>query len=79
MSPAGQIDINMMDIVMTVVREYGVTGFAVLALFYYVKSTQTKIDKLIEINNRVFGVMLSLADRRERDRAKDEATQSRSD
>ena len=75
--PAGQVvDISLVDIVMTIVREYGVTGFAVFALFYYVKSTQAKLDKLIEINNRVFGVMLSLADRREREREKEKTKES---
>lgn len=72
--PAEQmVDISLIDIVMTIVREYGVTGFALFALLYYVKSTQAKLDKLIVINNRVFGVMLSLVDRRERERERDKS------
>jgi hypothetical protein len=60
------------QIVTTIIEKNGAVGGLVLALFYLIKTLSDKIDKLSIINNRVYGVLITLSDKKDRKLNKEE-------
>lgn len=67
MEPAN-INIDLTQLVLALVREYGIAALACFALFYYAKETSAKLDRILDMDNRVFGVMISLLDKKDREK-----------
>lgn len=41
---------------------YGTVGGVLVFLFYFLKQTNLKLDKIIDMNNKVFSLTLTLVD-----------------
>lgn len=55
------VDLNLSDLIVKLIDSYGAMGVALFFCFYYVKITHKKLDDLLTINNKTFGVMLALS------------------
>lgn len=61
------MEINIADILKVLIDNYGAMGIVLAFAFYYLRVLGGKLDKLINLNNKTFGVMLALVDKRSRE------------
>ena len=62
------IDFNLTELTIELIKQYGAGGVLVIAVFYYIRATGHKLDTIIQLNNRTFGAIVSLLDKRDRNR-----------
>ena len=55
-------ELNITEILLAILDKYGLAGVAVGFCFYYVRVIEAKLDRIINLNNKTFGVMLALVD-----------------
>lgn len=65
------MDINLTDLFKVIVDHYGAMGIVFAFILYYLRELGGKLDRLINLNNKTFGVMLALVDKRTRQDAKE--------
>lgn len=56
------MELNLTQIVLELLKQYGLAGVAIAGCIYYVRVLETKLDRLMNLNNKTFGVMLALVD-----------------
>jgi hypothetical protein len=54
-------------IIIHLLEEYGVLGGALLVIFFLLKSNNNKLDKLLQLSSKAYGLTLSLVDKSIRD------------
>ena len=63
--------VDVLEIIKFVVERYGLAGFALVFWLWHGWQLQKKIDHLQSSCNKMFGIMLALADKRSRKDASD--------
>jgi len=64
------MELNVTELIKWVIENYGVTGFALMFWVWHGWQMQRKIEKLQGSCNKMFGIMLALADKRSREKSK---------
>ena len=62
--------IDFTEILQLIIDKYGLAGLAITFWVWTGFNIQKKIDRLTNLNNKMFGVMLSLVDKRSRETLK---------
>ena len=62
------IDFNLTELTVELIKQYGAGGILVIAVFYYIRVTGHKLDTIIQLNNRTFGAIISLLNKRDRNK-----------
>lgn len=57
----GKFTFDLADLVIRLIEQYGAAGFAMSFGVYYVVILQKKIDKLINLNYKMFGALTAFA------------------
>lgn len=57
------MSIDFTEIITKLFDSYGLLGVFIALCVYYVRVIESKIDRLISLNNKTFGVMLALVDK----------------
>ena len=60
------MELNLTEILLALLQKYGLAGVALGFWFFSMKSIDDKLDRLMNLNNKTFGVMLSLVDKDQR-------------
>lgn len=60
------MEINLAEILKVLIDHYGAMGIIFGFAVYYLRDLGGKLDRLINLNNKTFGVMLALVDKRAR-------------
>ena len=63
------MNIDALEIVKFIVENYGLAGFALLFWVWHGWQQQKKLDRLQSSCNKMFGIVLAIADKRTRDDA----------
>ena len=58
---------DMYTIISKTLTQYGDLGMAMVTILYFLNQIKTKLNLLLEMNNRVFGLLISLVDKQQRD------------
>ena len=66
------MQVDVLEIIKFVVDNYGLAGFALLFWVWQGWQLQKKIDTLQGSVNKMFGIMLALADKRSRKESQDD-------
>lgn len=67
------MELNITEIVLAILQKYGLVGVSIAMCVYYIRGLEKKIDRLINLNNKTFGVMLALVDGNKRNSFSQEA------
>lgn len=60
------MELNLTTIILELLKQYGLAGLAIAGCLYYVRVIETKLDRLTNLMNKTFGVMLALVDGKKR-------------
>lgn len=60
------VELDVGKIIMSILDQYGIVGFALVLNYLYFKMIDSKIDKILNLNNKTFGVMLAIVDKEQR-------------
>ena len=63
------VDFNVTELIKYIIETYGVTGFALLFWVWHGWQMEKKVDNLQASCNKMFGIMLALADKRSREKS----------
>lgn len=55
-------ELTVAEILSVLFQKYGAAGVSIGLCIYYVRSLENKIDALLNLNNKTFGVMLALVE-----------------
>ncbi len=64
---------DITEIVMAILQKYGLAGVSIALCVYYIRVLEAKIDRLTNMTNKTFGVMLALVDGKKRKTLSQEA------
>ena len=60
------MDFDLTKLVITLIDNYGAVGFSIAFCLYFLKVVMNKLDRLIVLSNKTFGVMLAIAKKDEK-------------
>lgn len=60
------MEFNIAELLKVIIDHYGAIGIVFAFAIYYLRDLGNKLDRLINLNNKTFGVMLALVDKRTR-------------
>ena len=60
------VELDLGQILMSILEKYGIVGFALVLNYFYFKMIDEKMNTILNLNNRTFGVMLSIVDKEKR-------------
>lgn len=57
------MNFDLSSFLMQLIDTYGAIGLSIAFCIYYIRTIHTKLEKLIRLNDRTFGILLALAKR----------------